>query len=208
MLPLFSEYSSLDDARKACSTCISCSLSATREEVVFGNGNPDADVMFIGQGPSLPDNRSGLPYSGPAGDLLDQAMAQAGMRREDVWITNLHKCVATKVNPKTNQIEMRPPKVAEVTACRPWLDEELFWIKPQVLVTIGGPAAQTLLGKDFQLSDSRGQWQIGPNGIDTIATFQPTYLKRLSQWDRPAAVQGWRDLVADLTLVKEKIDCT
>lgn len=205
MLPFFSEYTSLDDASAACTLCSRCQLSEKRENVVFGAGNPNADVMFIGQGPSLPDNLSGLPYSGPAGDLLDQAMGQAALKRDDVWITNLHKCVATKVNKKSSQIEMRPPNVSEVTACRPWLDEELYWIKPSVLVTIGGPAAQTLLGKDFQLSEERGTWQVGPNGIATMATFQPTYLKRLSQWDRPAAVQGWRDLVSDLKLVAEKI---
>lgn len=205
MLPLFSDYPSLADTQAACNGCISCTLSATREKVVFGHGNPSADIMLIGQGPSLPDNRSGLPYSGPAGDLLDQAMAQAKIYREDVWITNIHKCVATKVNPQTDQIEMRPPKVSEVNACRSWLDEELFWIRPRVIITIGGPAAQTLLGKKFQLSESRGIWLQGPHGIDTIATFQPTYLKRLSQWDRPAAVEGWRNLVSDLTLAMQRL---
>lgn len=204
MLPLFSEYPSLDDVRTACDGCTSCELHTTREKSVFGAGNPSARIMLIGQGPSLPDNRSGLPYSGPAGDLLDTALTQASLSRDDVWITNLHKCVATKVNSKSQQIEMRPPKVGEVKACRPWLDEELFWIKPEVLVAIGGPAAQTLLGNDFQLSESRGVWHSGPHGINTLATFQPTYLKRLNQWDRPAAVQGWRDLVEDLRKAGQK----
>ncbi|MEM7126691.1 MAG: uracil-DNA glycosylase [Chloroflexota bacterium] len=205
MLPLFSEYDSLDAAQSACQKCIQCTLSATRNKVVFGAGNPNADLMLIGQGPSLPDNESGLPYSGPAGDLLDQALQQAGLNRSMVWITNLHKCVATKANPKTGQIEMRPPKVGEVKSCSPWLEQEFIWIQPQVLVLIGGPAAQALLGKDFQLSEERGTWKQGPHGIHTIATFQPTYLKRLSQWDRPAAVEGWRNLVADLKLAKDRI---
>ncbi len=98
----------------------------------------------------------------------------------------------------------RPPKVEEVAACRPWLDEELLWVKPLVLVAIGGPAAQELLGKSFQLTEQRGQILAGPHGIATLATYQPTYLKRLSQWDRPAAVQGWRDLVADLRAAKAR----
>jgi DNA polymerase len=135
--------------------------------------------------------------------LLDTALAQAGLTRDQVWITNLHKCLATKINPETGRPEMRPPRAEEIAACAPWLDEELFWIKPAVIVAVGGPAAETLLGKDFRLSEQRGQLLSGPHGIPTLATYQPTYLKRLNQWDRPAAVQGWRDLVADLRLAAE-----
>jgi DNA polymerase len=210
MLPLFSEYESLDAVRAACALCIRCPLSATRNEVVFGAGNPNAKLMLIGQGPSLTDNATGLPYSGPAGEFLDTALRQAGLRRDDVWITNLHKCVATKESAQREtqnvRVVQRPPKAEEVAACAHWLEEEFFWVRPEVIVAIGGPAAQTLIGaacmaaigREFQLSEQRGQWFDGPHGIPTMASYQPTYLKRLSQWDRPAAVQGWRDLVADL----------
>lgn len=205
MLPLFSDYDSLDAARAAAMRCIRCTLSASRNHVVFGAGNPNAAIMLIGQGPSLTDDQTGLPYTGPAGEYLDTALQQAGLRRDEVWLTNLHKCVATKLNQETNRPEMRPPKAAEVAACNGWLEQELFWIKPTVLVAIGGPAAQTLLGKDFQLGEQRGQWLAGPQGIPTLATYQPTYLKRLSEWDRPAAVQGWRDLIADLRAARERV---
>lgn len=205
MLPLFSTYESLDAAQSACLVCIRCPLSASRNLVVFGAGNPNAAIMLIGQGPSLTDNQTGLPYSGPAGELLEQALGQGGLSRDEVWITNIHKCVATKIDAKSGQPQMRPPKAAEVQACRPWLDEEFLWVKPQVLVAIGGPAAETLLGKEFQLTEQRGQWLDGPHGLPTLATFQPTYLKRLSQWDRPAAVQGWRDLVADLQKARARV---
>ena len=205
MPPLFSEYTSLDEVRGACQSCIRCALSDPRQKAAFGAGAADADIMLIGQGPSLTDNQTGRPYSGPAGDLLDKALDQAGLSRAKVWITNLHKCVASKVNPKTNREEIRPPKVAEMSACRAWLDEEFIWVKPQVVVAIGGPAAQSLLGKGFQLKEERGKWQVGPHGLPTLAVFQPTYLTRLSQWDRPAAVQGWRDLVADLAMAKSRI---
>ncbi|MCC6453942.1 MAG: uracil-DNA glycosylase [Caldilineaceae bacterium] len=204
MLPFFSDYNSLDDARAASLRCIRCPLSAGRNQVVFGAGNPQAAIMLIGQGPSLTDDNTGLPYTGPAGEFLDTALHQAGLSREEVWLTNLHKCVATKINKETGRPEMRPPKAEEVAACDIWLEQELFWVKPVVLVAIGGPAAQTLLGKEFQLTEQRGQWLAGPHGIPTLATYQPTYLKRLSQWDRPTAVQGWRDLVADLRLVRER----
>ncbi|MEZ4661888.1 MAG: uracil-DNA glycosylase [Caldilineaceae bacterium] len=205
MLPLFSAYESFAAVETACQSCIRCTLSASREKVVFGAGNSKAAIMLIGQGPSLTDNQTGVPYSGPAGELLDEALSQAELTRAEVWITNIHKCVATKENSQTQRPEQRPPKAAEVKACSLWLDEEIFWVKPQVLVLIGGPAAETLLGKAFQLSEQRGQWQNGPHGITTMATFQPTYLKRLSQWDRPAAVQGWRDMVADLRSAREKV---
>lgn len=204
MLPLFSDYASLDEARAAAMRCLRCPLSASRNHVVFGAGNPQARIMLIGQGPSLTDDETGLPYSGPAGEYLDIALQQAGLSRNDVWLTNLHKCVATKINKENGRAEMRPPKVEEVAACELWLEQEYFWVKPAVLVAIGGPAAQTLLGKEFQLTEQRGQWLVGPHGIPTLATYQPTYLKRLSQWDRPAAVQGWRDLVADLRQVRER----
>jgi uracil-DNA glycosylase family 4 len=200
MLPLFSDYTSLDDVRAACARCLRCTLSASRHAVVFGAGDPHAAIMLVGQGPSPTDDTTGLPYSGPAGDLLYTALTQAGLAREQVWITNLHKCLATKINPDAPQPEMRPPRADEIAACAHWLDEELFWVKPAVIVAIGGPAAETLLGKDFRLSEQHGQVLTGPHGIPTLATYQPTYLKRLNQWDRPAAVQGWRDLVADLRL--------
>jgi DNA polymerase len=202
MLPLFSDYESLDSVRAAAQRCLRCPLSASRQHVVFGAGDPHAAIMLIGQGPSPTDDNTGLPYTGPAGDYLDTALQQAGLSRGEVWLTNLHKCVATKIDKTTGRPEMRPPKSDEVSACAVWLEQELFWVKPRVLVAIGGPAAQTLLGAHFQLAEARGQWQRGPQGIATVATYQPTYLKRLSQWDRPAAVQGWRDLVADLRLAR------
>ncbi len=203
MLPLFSDYPSLDAVRQACDRCVACTLSAGRTQVVFGAGDPQARLMLIGHGPSLTDDQTGRPYTGPAGDLLDTALRQAGLEREQVWITNLHKCIATKVNKQTGRIEQRPPRVEEIAACAPWLEQEVLWVQPRVLVAIGGPAAQVLLGKDFQLTAQRGQWQTGPHGLPTMGIVQPTYLKRLNEHDRPAAVQGWRDLVADLRRAAE-----
>jgi uracil-DNA glycosylase family 4 len=204
MTRLFSDYAALADVQAACANCVRCALSAGRRHVVFGAGSPQAAIMLVGQGPSLTDDITGAPYTGPAGEFLDTALAQAGLTRGDVWLTNLHKCVATKVDRERGREEMRPPRQEEVVACAPWLEEELLWIKPAVLVAIGGPAAEGLLGKEFQLREQRGQWQTGPHGIPTLATYQPTYLKRLSQWDRPAAVQGWRDLVADLRTARAR----
>src|SRR5262245_60113580 len=109
MLPLFSDYASLDEARAASVRCLRCTLSASRNQVVFGAGTPNAAIMLIGQGPSLTDDNTGLPYSGPAGEYLDTALKQAGLSREELWLTNLHKCVATKINKESGRPEMRPP---------------------------------------------------------------------------------------------------
>lgn len=204
MLPLFSEFESLKAAQEACTSCIRCPLSADRQQVVFGTGRSTADLMLIAQGPSFTDDMTGIPYSGPAGEFLDKALAQAGFARNLTWITNIHKCLATQTDPKTGQKRIRAPRKNEVEACRLWLDEEITWIKPVVLVIIGGVAAKILIRSDFQLSEERGRWQQGPHGLPTLATYQPTYLKRLSQWDRPAAVQGWRELVADLRAAWER----
>ena len=206
MLSLFSEYNSLEETKNACLSCIRCPLSAARQQVVFGTGSPDADIMFIGQGPSLTDDLTGLPYSGPASELLDTALTQAGIQRDAIWLTNLHKCIATKVDVEQSKVEQRAPKASEIKACNHWLEEELIWIKPRVLVAIGGPAAKTLISKSFQLSEQRGTWHSGIHGLPVLATFQPTYLKRLSQWDRPTAVQGWRNLIADLRQVQAYIE--
>ena len=208
MLPLFSDYEDLDAVAEACRNCLRCTLSATRNRVVFGAGNPRADVMLIGQGPSLTDDETGLPYSGPAGEFLASALKQAGLSREEIWLTNLHKCVATRENRQTGQVEQRPPRVGEIDACCHWLEQELLLVQPTVLVAIGGPAAQMLIDRDFQLSSQSGHWHDGPHGLPVMAIYQPTYLKRLSQWDRPAAVQGWRDLVADLRMVGERATLT
>jgi uracil-DNA glycosylase len=205
MLPLFSDYPSFEAVRQDCLGCVRCPLSAGRQKVVFGAGNPEAKIMLIGQGPSLTDDKTGLPYSGPAGDLLDKALAQAELSRGMIWITNLHRCVATKL--KDGRPEQRPPKVEEINACSVWTEQELFWVRPAVIVAIGGPAAQVLLNdKKFQLTEQRGQWFAGPHGIPTLATHQPTYLTRLSKWDRPAAVQGWRDLVTDLRTARTRAE--
>jgi DNA polymerase len=155
--------------------------------------------MLIGQGPSQTDDRTGVPYSGPAGDYLDKALQQAGLSREQVWITNVTKCLAVRQR-QGERPELRPPRKGEVSACRPWLEEELLLVRPAAIVAVGGPAAQALIDPGFNLTQQRGRWYDGPGGIPTLATYQPTYLVRLSQWDRPQAVQGWRDLVADLRL--------
>lgn len=205
MLPLFAQYPDLPALQAACLACTRCNLSQTRRNVVFGTGDANARLMLIGQGASQTDDRTGLPYSGPAGEYLDKALAAAGLSREQVWITNVTKCLAAKEG-KDGRTELRAPRKAELDACRPWLEDELLLIRPAAIVAVGGPAAQSLINPGFNLTEQRGQWYDGPGGIPTLATYQPTYLVRLSQWDRPKAVAGWRELVADLRLASGKVN--
>ncbi|MEM7033090.1 MAG: uracil-DNA glycosylase [Chloroflexota bacterium] len=197
-LSLFSDaptYQSLEDVKQDCLCCRSCRLHQTRDKVVFGAGNPQAAVMVIGQGPSKSDNGTGIPYSGPSGSVLDKGLEKVGLSRDVIWLTNIHKCLSYDLQNR----KLRTPKADELKACHTWLEAEIHLVSPKVIVCLGGPAAQKVISPKFKLNEERGQWrtsQIG--GIKTLATFQPAYLMRLKEWDRPKAVAGWHTFIADL----------
>ena len=155
--------------------------------------------MLVGQGPSVSDDRSGQPYSGPAGDDLDAALQAAGLTRTDIWLTNVHKCVARR-----DAYSIRPPTKTELKACRQWLDFELALVQPQVIVAIGSPAAKALLGDGFKLSQQRGQWLDGPAGIPTLATFQPGYYRRIQAHDLQAAEEARQTVIDDFRKAVER----
>ncbi len=194
--PVDETTQALGELRAQALTCIRCRLAAGRRQVVFGEGHPHARIMLVGQGPSESDDRSGHPYSGPSGQVLDQALAAAGLKREDIWLTNITKCLAPAGAGRPRQI--REPKADEVRACRIWLDQEIALVQPKVIVCIGGPAAKALIDPRFRLIEQRGQVFPGPNGIPTLAVVQPAYILRLKDHDRPAAVRAWNELIADL----------
>lgn len=190
---------SLEVIKAECLTCTKCRLSEGRNNVVFGAGNVQATIMLVGQGPSKSDDETGLPYSGPSGDVLDKALAEAGFNRDDIWLTNIHKCLSYD----TKKHKLRLPRVDEVEACRRWLQAEIRLVKPTVMVCLGGPAAQVLIDTKFKLNEQRGEWYTSKFGsIKTLATYQPAYLMRLKEWDRPAAIVAWQTLVADLASAK------
>lgn len=194
--PVDETTQALGELRAQALTCIRCRLAEGRRQVVFGEGHPHARIMLVGQGPSESDDRSGHPYSGPSGQVLDQALAAAGLKREDIWLTNITKCLAPAGAGHSRQI--REPKADEVRACRIWLDQEIALVQPKVIVCIGGPAAKALIDPRFRLTEQRGQVFPGPNGIPTLAVVQPAYILRLKDHDRPAAVRAWNELIADL----------
>jgi DNA polymerase len=144
-------------------TCTRCRLHESRTQVVFGQGDPDADLMFVGEAPGFHEDRQGLPFVGPSGQLLDRLLAGIGLRREDVYV-----CNTVKSRPPRN----RDPLPDEIAACRPWLDAQIRLVDPKVVVALGNFAAKTLLETTVGISRLRGQ--VHPfQGRVLLPTFHP-----------------------------------
>ena len=178
---------SLDAVREHLGDCQLCQLCEERNTIVFGDGNPDADLMFIGEGPGQEEDRRGLPFVGRAGELLTQ-MIEKGLEipRSSVYICNIVKC-----RPPKN----RTPLPQEVSACRPFLDGQIDAVKPKVIVSLGKPAASLLLGRDVAITRLRGTWQ-EYQGIALMPTLHPAYLLR--QYSEENRRNVWQDLKAAL----------
>jgi DNA polymerase len=174
------EESELHAVARTAAGCTACKLAAGRRNVVFGSGNPDAALMLIGEGPGAAEDRQGLPFVGPAGDLLTKILRAIEMERGDVYIANVVKC-----RPPGN----RDPEPDEVAACREYLDRQIDLVKPRVIVALGRVAAQTLLGLDAPLGRMRGTWH-DVRGVPTRATYHPAALLRNSSFRRPT----WEDM--------------
>jgi DNA polymerase len=170
----------LDAIRLEMGDCRRCKLAAGRTKLVFGDGNPAARLMFVGEGPGADEDRTGIPFVGKAGQLLNKMIAAMGLKRQDVYIANI-----VKSRPPGN----RDPEPDEVAACLPFLQRQIRAVAPEVLVTLGRPAARGLLGFDGPISAYRGTWQTW-EGIAVMPTFHPAYLLR-----NPAAkADAWKDL--------------
>jgi uracil-DNA glycosylase len=154
---------SLEDAALDASTCTKCRLSQGRTQVVYGVGDPNADLMFIGEAPGFHEDKQGEPFVGAAGQLLNQLLAEIGIAREDVYINNTVNC-----RPPGN----RDPLPDELEACKPWLDERVALIDPAVVVTLGNWATRYILGKQVSISRVRGQ-RFPWSGRTVIPTFHP-----------------------------------
>jgi len=159
---------SLEDAALEAATCTRCRLSQGRTQVVYGVGNPDADLMFIGEGPGYHEDKQGEPFVGAAGQLLNRMLAEIDIRREDVRITNCVLC-----RPPGN----RDPSPDEIEACRPWLDEQIALVEPVVIVTLGNFATRTILNRQVSISRVRGQ-RFPWGGRTVIPTFHPAAILR------------------------------
>lgn len=148
--------------------CRLCRLCEERTQVVFGVGDPDADLMFIGEAPGRNEDLQGEPFVGRAGQLLDKIIRAMGLRRDDVYITNANKC-----RPPNN----RNPQADEIAACKPYLDRQLAVIRPRVIVLLGRVAVQSVLGRTDPLSKLRGRF-VHHHGIPVMCTYHPAYLLR------------------------------
>ncbi len=162
------------------SGCTACKLAAGRRKVVFGSGNPDAELMLIGEGPGAEEDRQGLPFVGPAGELLTKILRAIDVERTQVYIANVVKC-----RPPNN----RDPEGDEVIACRGYLERQIELVQPRVIVALGRVAAQALLGTKEALGRLRGRWH-EVRGVPTRATYHPAALLRYSHYKRPT----WEDM--------------
>ena len=153
----------LEEAALDASTCMRCRLSQGRTQVVYGVGNPDADLMFIGEAPGFHEDKQGVPFVGAAGQLLNRLLADTGIERDEVYINNVVMC-----RPPGN----RDPLPDELEACKPWLEERIAIIDPAIIVTLGNWATRYILGSNVSISRVRGQ-RFPWNGRIVIPTFHP-----------------------------------
>jgi DNA polymerase len=168
---------------------------------VTGVGDPHAVLCLIGEAPAEYEIKEGRPFAGPAGRVLDDLLAQAGVARSSVWLTNVVKCRTMRV--VNGRKENRAPLVSELRTWMPLLDEELSIVQPRVVVCLGGTAAKALLGKSFKLTEQRGQWFDGPHGARVTATFHPAYVLHLQQHDPDRSDAAYDAVLADLRAARD-----
>jgi len=161
-------------------TCTACKLAGTRTKVVFGTGDPAADIVFIGEAPGRDEDLQGEPFVGKAGKLLDKMLTAMGLDRSRVYIMNTIKC-----RPPSN----RDPETDEVAACHHWFEQQLSILSPKVICLLGRVAAQKVLQTDAPLKALRGRWH-ELNGVPLLVSYHPAYLLRSPQQKR----HSWRDL--------------
>jgi len=179
-LTKFDSILTLDEFNNKINTCQLCGLSETRNKFVFGEGNPNADLMLIGEAPGAEEDKSGIPFVGRAGKLLNDILIAIGFKREDVFIANILKC-----RPPNN----RDPLPSEREVCKPYLYKQIDLIKPKVILCLGKVAANVLLNNDESLTKMRANvYEI--TGIKTMVTYHPAALLRNPNWKRPT----WEDV--------------
>ena len=183
----------LDEVRAVLGECTRCRLSKGRTQIVFGEGNPHAKLLFVGEGPGEQEDLRGIPFCGRAGELLTSMIEKGlGISRSEVYICNIVKC-----RPPNN----RTPQPDEVAACRPFLDGQIEAIGPRVIVALGKPAASLLLGRDVAITKIRGTWH-EYRGIPVMPTFHPAFVLRQYTPENRRLV--WQDLKAALARAEER----
>jgi uracil-DNA glycosylase family 4 len=181
--PSLAAPATLDNIRQELGECTRCPLHHTRRSIVFGEGNPRARLMFVGEGPGADEDKEGRPFVGRAGRLLNKMIQAMGLDRADVYIANVVKC-----RPPGN----RDPEALEIETCLSFLEAQISAIKPEVIVTLGRIAAHTLLGSKESLTKLRGRFH-QRNGIPIMPTYHPSFLLRQEK-ERRYKAEAWADL--------------
>jgi uracil-DNA glycosylase family protein len=168
----------LADLRSEAAACTRCDLFRSATQVVFGEGPADARLVLVGEQPGDKEDLAGEPFVGPAGRVLDEALEAAGIDRSTVYVTNVVKHF--KWEPaRGGKVRLhKTPNAAERRACRVWLEQELSVVRPEVLVCLGASAATELLGRDFKVTQRRGQWVDSPLAPHVLATVHPSSILR------------------------------
>lgn len=184
---------SLDLLAQKAAHCGRCALAAGRQRVVFGEGNPQASLLFVGEGPGEVEDETGRPFVGSAGQLLTQILSSVDIPREDVYITNIVKC-----RPPENRVPTRP----EMEACWDWLAAQIALIRPRIIVALGNTPTHWFLGTSDGITQLRGRFHRWRGGIEVFPMYHPSYLLRnASKAKGSPKHQTWLDIQA----VKERI---
>ena len=194
LIPLFP---SLQAARKASKDCRACDLWRHATQTVFGDGAARARILFVGEQPGDKEDLEGRPFVGPAGALLDKALIEAGIDRKQTYVTNAVKHFEWE--PRGKRRIHKKPNSMEIAACRQWLDTEIALVKPDVIVCLGATAAQALLGRDFRVTEKRGQLLPFDTVQNVLATVHPSSILRAP--DDESRHREFLRLVEDLRVV-------
>ena len=185
-------YDNWEDLEKSILECKKCRLCTNRTNIVFGQGNKKARLMFIGEGPGADEDKQGIPFVGKAGQLMNNAFQALEINREDVYIANIVKC-----RPPSNRV----PEDDEVQMCLNYLRNQVILIKPKIIVLLGSTALKNILGKEYGITAVRGNW-MEKNGIKYMPTWHPAALLR----DENKKIEFWQDLKEVKKYIDNNID--
>ncbi|MFN2645098.1 MAG: UdgX family uracil-DNA binding protein [Burkholderiales bacterium] len=192
---------SLKQLREDARACQNCTLWANATQTVFGAGDPHARVMLVGEQPGDEEDKKGLPFVGPAGRLLDKALTEAGVDREQIYVTNAVKHFKWQLRGKRRL--HKTPAQREIDACHQWLEGEIATVRPHVIVCLGSTAAKAVISKDFKVSVQRGAFVESPHAPFVFATLHPSALLRVQEEEEREA--AFRQFVRDLSLIKKAL---
>jgi uracil-DNA glycosylase family protein len=192
----------LDALSRRAASCEACPLWKDATQTVFGEGPPDADVMFVGEQPGDREDREGRPFVGPAGLLLDKALVDAGLDRKRIYVTNAVKHF--KFEPRGKRRLHKRPNTSEIKICRRWLFDEIEAVSPRLIVALGATAAHGLTGRATAVQSNRGSVVTVDKGLRVFMTIHPSALLRLQ--DEEEKRSGYRSFVNDLRSIERLLD--